>query len=54
LEGRCTFERLDTSHNSELADWLLRIRNRLDSARGRDEEEARRLFYRLLNEGQGE
>ena len=62
-EGRCPFwessscavDGLDVSGRSDLAAWLLRIRSSLERARMRDDEqEARRLFYRVLNEGQGE
>jgi hypothetical protein len=52
LEGRCAVERLDLAHRPEVADWLLRIRKQLERAGNRDEEQqARRLFYRLLNTG---
>lgn len=53
LEGRCVSERLGASGNPDLAAWLLRIRKTLESERTREEDAgARRLFYRLLNEGE--
>jgi hypothetical protein len=53
--GSCVVDGLDVSGRLDLAAWLLRIRSSLDRARMReDEQEARRLFYRVLNEGQGE
>ena len=53
--GSCAVDGVDLSGRSDLAAWLLRIRSSLDRARVReDEQEARRLFYRVLNEGQGE
>lgn len=52
LEGRCAFERLDHSDSPKLAAWHLRIRRMLEAASTREQEEqAWRLFYRLLNEG---
>jgi hypothetical protein len=51
----CAFDRVDVSGNTAFAAWLLRIRKRLESARMNEEDgEARRLFYRLLNDGKGE
>lgn len=48
----CAFDRVDVSGNTAFAAWLLRIRKKLESARMSEEDgEARRLFYRLLNEG---
>ena len=52
LEGRCAAGRLDLADRPEVAEWLLRIRKQLESAGTREEEdEARRLFYRLLSTG---
>jgi hypothetical protein len=52
LQGRCAVERLDLAGRPEVASWLLRIRKQLESAdSGAKEEQARRLFYRLLNTG---
>ena len=51
----CVVDGVDVAGRSDLAEWLLRIRTSLDRARMHDDErEARRLFYRVLNEGQGE
>lgn len=50
LDGRCAVERLDLVGRPEVADWLIRIRKRLDAAKTDDEEAAARsLFYRLLD-----
>ncbi len=52
LEGRCAVDRLDLVGRPDVADWLVRIRKRLESpTTDADAEEARRLFYRLLNTG---
>lgn len=51
LGGRCAFEQLGLSADSELAAWLLEIRARLASASSPDDERAERsLFRHLLNE----
>jgi hypothetical protein len=51
-EGRCVVERLDLSGRADLTSWLIQIRDQLIAARSREEEEeARRLFYRLLDTG---
>jgi hypothetical protein len=52
LQGRCAVEDLDLSGRPEVAAWLLRIRKQLEAADTREEEEqARHLFYQLLNTG---
>ena len=52
VEGRCVVERLDLSGRADLAGWLLLIRDQLTAAQSRDaEDEARRLFYLLLDTG---
>jgi hypothetical protein len=52
LEGRCAVERLDLADRPEVASWLLRIRKQLESAGSQaEEDQARRLFYRLLSTG---
>jgi hypothetical protein len=51
----CVVDGVDVAGRSELAGWLLGIRASLERARMRDDQrDARRLFYRVLNEGQGE
>jgi len=51
LDGRCAFEQRDFSGRPEVAGRLLRVRKRLDSPSTQaEEQEARRLFYRLLND----
>jgi hypothetical protein len=51
LGGRCAFEQLDVTADTELASWLLEIRGRLDSAGSSEEEDAvRHQFRHLLNE----
>lgn len=51
----CAFDRVDVTGNTALAAWLLRIRKRLELSRASEADgEARRLFYRLLNDGKGE
>jgi hypothetical protein len=51
----CVVDGVDVAGRSDLATWLLGIRGSLERARMRDDQrEARRLFYRALNEGQGE
>ncbi len=51
VEGGCAFERVDLPDNPELADWLLEIRAKLESARTRAEQsETLRLYHRLLND----
>lgn len=51
LNGRCAFEQLGMSADSELAAWLLEIRVRLASANSVEDERAERsLFRHLLNE----
>jgi hypothetical protein len=53
--GRCAVEQVDVSGNPALASWLLGVRKELEAVRtNRDEQGCWRLFYRLLNEGQGE
>jgi hypothetical protein len=55
LEGGCAFERLDHSDSPELAAWHMRIRRMLEAASTREQEQqAWRLFSRLVNEGSGE
>ena len=55
LPGRCAFEELDLSARPAVAQVLLRIRKTLEAADLREARgETRRLFYRLLNEGDGE
>lgn len=55
LPGRCGFEQIDLADNPDLAGYLLRIRHALERARTREEEhEARRLFYRALEQGRDE
>jgi hypothetical protein len=52
LGGRCAIERLDLADRPEVADWLIRVRRRLETAKSADDEkDARSLFYRLLNTG---
>ena len=52
LPGRCAVERLDLVGRPDVVRWLLRIRKRLEHAATTDEqEESRRLFYRLLETG---
>jgi hypothetical protein len=52
LAGRCAIERLDLAERPEVADWLIRLRRQLETAKSKGEEsEARSLFYRLLNTG---
>lgn len=54
LEGGCALERLelDLERKPELTDALLEVRRMLERARTREEEqEARRLFRRLLPRG---
>jgi hypothetical protein len=52
LAGRCAIERLDLAGRTDVAEWLIRVRKRLETAKSKDEEkEARSLFYRLLNTG---
>lgn len=51
VEGGCAFERVDLPDDPELADWLLEIRAKLESARTHGEErEALRLYHRLLKD----
>lgn len=51
LEGRCAFEQLGLLADSELATWLLEIRERLATASSNeDEQTSRNLFRHLLNE----
>ena len=51
LGARCAFEQLDVVDDPELAEWLLEIRGRLESAEsGAEEDATRSLFRHLLNE----
>jgi hypothetical protein len=51
LDARCAFEQLAGTADEGLATWLLEIREKLDSARSRpEEEEVRRLFGHLLKD----
>jgi hypothetical protein len=51
----CVVDGVDVAGRSDLATWLLGIRGSLERAWMRDDDrEARRLFYRALNEGQEE
>lgn len=54
LAGRCAFEGVDLAGRRDLAGFLLRIRARFHAAETSDEREARRSFFRRLNEGRGE
>jgi hypothetical protein len=54
LQGRCAFEGLDLAGRCDLAGYLLRIREGLHSAETSATREARRLFFRRLNEGRGD
>lgn len=54
VEGRCAFDRLDLASRRQLAEELAGLRTVLLAAAGAEERnEARRTFYRLLNEGAG-
>jgi hypothetical protein len=49
LEGRCAFESVDFDRDPELVPQLLRLRERLASARSdKEARDARELFLRLL------
>jgi hypothetical protein len=49
--GRCTFEELGLAADTELATWLLEIRERLSSASSSAAtDEVHRLFAHLLND----
>ena len=51
LGGRCAWEQLGVEADSELANWLLELRDRLEAASSVDEERAvRSAFHHLLNE----
>jgi hypothetical protein len=51
LGGRCAWEQLGVSADSELAAWLLEIRGRLEATSSAEEERAvRSAFHHLLNE----
>jgi hypothetical protein len=51
----CAVDGVDVAGRSDLATWLLGIRGSLERALMRDDQrEARRLFYRALDEGKGE
>src|SRR4051794_34336913 len=51
LDGRCAFEQLDMSGRTDLARLLLEVRETLESASTREEEqEARSRYHRLLAE----
>jgi hypothetical protein len=55
LEGACVFDRVGLPDNPELAEWLLDLRRKIESAHTPAEErEARHLYHRLLNADQGE
>jgi hypothetical protein len=55
LPGRCAFDELDLSGRPAVAQLLLQIRVRLaDTAVAEHDTRTRRLFYHLLNEGDGE
>ena len=54
LPGRCAFEGLDLAGRRDLAGFLLRIRAGLHTADSSEERDARRLFFRRLNEGRGD
>jgi hypothetical protein len=50
--GRCAVTELDLAGRPEIAAWLLRIRDQLETARTRlDRDEAREELYRLLATG---
>jgi len=52
LPGRCALERVDLTSRPEVAHLLLGLRKRLELGEAAaEQEEARRLFYRLLNTG---
>jgi len=52
LPGRCAVERLDLAGRPEVAHWLLRIRKQLElGVTEGEQQDARRLFYRLLKTG---
>lgn len=55
LGGRCALEQVDLEGRPDFAAWLLNLRETLESsAQQAESDEARRLFYRLLNESQDE
>jgi hypothetical protein len=52
LEGRCALDRVDLIGRPAFVDWLLQLREAMESP-GTDLEkrEVRNRFYRLLNDG---
>ena len=51
LGGRCAWEELELTADSELATWLLEIRGRLEEASTAEEDRVvRSAFHHLLNE----
>jgi len=52
LPGRCALERVDLSDRPEVAHLLLTLRKRLELQESAlEQQETRRLFYRLLDTG---
>jgi hypothetical protein len=55
LQGRCAFDEVAFTEDADVARLMLHIRRLLEQAETREQEQhARRLLARLLNDGQGE